>query len=69
MTSKKRGKGGHRARESEPRGEPWAWEDPRQEAASGKVLWDEAEKSAARSDGTDTHGQPGVERTVYAVLY
>ena len=30
---------------------------------------DEAEQRAARSDGISIHGQPGVERTVYAVLY
>lgn len=56
MTSKERGKGGHPARESEPKGEPCGWEDPREEAASGKVLWDEA--ANPRPIRRDRHTRP-----------
>lgn len=70
MTSKK-GEGRAPGQERVDRaGGALGWEHPREEAAEGKELWAEAEKSpAARSGGTDIHGQPGVERTVYAVLY
>lgn len=48
---------------------PWGWEDPREEAAIGKALGDGVAQSGGRSGGTDIHGQSGVERTVYAVIY
>lgn len=68
MTGKKRGKGGRGPERVNREGRALGLGGPEGEAAEGRVLRGEA-KSAARSDGTDTHGQPGVERTVYAVLY
>lgn len=58
----------HLARRNRTRKDwPWGWIQVRRR--KGRYYRMGRSSRRAQSDGTDTHGQAGVEITVYAVLY